>query len=135
MKQVIGEADGAVQGRYLPGSFSADHGSAATRELLTTGEAPTAIVCGGNQLLLGCLRVIQERDLEVGRDISVVTCDDVALSALYRPPIASISRDTVAIGRTAAELLLKRLAGESTPENVVLPTMFTARASAARPPA
>ena len=137
MKRVIATTNGTVEGRYLPGSFSADHGETATRELLSGDDAPTAIVCGGNQLLLGCLRVIQQRGLEVGRDISLVTCDDVALSGLYRPPIASISRDTVAIGRTAADLLLKRLGDEADgqPQDVVLPTMFTPRASAAPPPA
>ncbi|MBA2372676.1 MAG: LacI family DNA-binding transcriptional regulator [Chloroflexi bacterium] len=135
MKRVIAEADGAVEGRYLPGSFSAEHGQAAAAELFAGTWKPSAIVCGGNQLLIGCLRVIQERDLEVGRDISLVTCDDVALSGLYRPPIASISRDTVAIGRTAAELLLRRLAGSSEPERVVLPTTYTPRASVAPPSA
>ncbi len=135
MKRVIAATRGQVEGRYLPGSFSADHGDAATRELVGSSNPPTAIVCGGNQLLIGCLRVIQERGLEVGRDISLVTCDDVALSALYRPPIASISRDTVALGRTAAELLLKRLAGSAELEDVVLPTTYTPRASAAPPPA
>lgn len=133
MQEVVAEAGGSVSGRYLPGSFSADHGEAATRELLTTGDRPTAIVCGGNQLLIGCLKVLQQEGIQVGRDISLITCDDVALSGLHQPPIASISRDTVAIGRTAAELLLKRLAGDTEPELVVLPTMFRPRASAAPP--
>jgi LacI family transcriptional regulator len=65
--------------------------------------------------------------------MSLVTCDEVALSELHSPPIASVSRDTVALGRTAAELLLARLTGSAGPEMVVLPTTFTARASCAAP--
>lgn len=133
MQEVVAETAGAVEGTYLPGSFSAEHGEAATRQLLAAPRRPTAIVCGGNQLLIGCLRVLREHDLTVGREISIVTCDDVALTALYQPPIASISRDTVAIGRTAAELLLRRLGGADEPEAVVLPTTFTSRASVAPP--
>jgi LacI family transcriptional regulator len=132
MQRVLAEAPG-VEGIYRPGSFSAEHGEIATRELLALPERPTAIVSGGNQLLIGCLKVLQEQGLEVGRDISVVTCDDVPLSNLHRPPIASVSRDTVALGRTAAELLLKRLSGSHEPETVILPTTYSPRASVAPP--
>ena len=69
----------------------------------------------------------------MGRDISLVTCDDVPLSELYQPPIASIGRDTVGLGRVAAELLLRRLTEESAPETVVLPTTFTPRPSVVPP--
>ena len=44
-------------------------------------------------------------------DISLVTCDEVDLSELHHPPIASVARDTLLLGRTAAELLLERLGG------------------------
>jgi LacI family transcriptional regulator len=133
MEEVIDATEGAVEGIYLPGSFSAEHGEAATRQLLRMDRRPTAIVCGANQVLVGCLRVLREHSLEVGKEVSIVTCDDVPLSGLYQPPIASISRDTVGLGRTAAELLLDRL-GEGPPERVVLPTTFTPRASCAPPP-
>jgi LacI family transcriptional regulator len=135
MRRVIEESNGEVEGIYLPGSFSSEHGEAATRDLLARPFRPTALVAGGNQLLIGCLRVLHEAGLRVGADISLVTCDDVPLSGLYQPPIASISRDTVGLGRTAAELLLHRLGENGTgPERVVLPTVFTPRESCAPPP-
>jgi LacI family transcriptional regulator len=122
-----------VRTMELPGSFSADHGAAATRRLLDADPRPTAIIAGGNQLLIGCLEVLREAGIEVGRDVSLVTCDDVPLSELYQPPIASISRDTVGLGRTAAELLLRRLTDDAEPETVTLPTTFTPRPSCAPP--
>jgi LacI family transcriptional regulator len=116
----------------IPGSLSEEHGEAATRDLLARAEPPTAIIAGGNQLLIGALRVIQEAGLELGRDLSLVTCDDVPLSRLYQPQISSISRDTVGLGRTAAELLLRRLGEQpGPPETVLLPTVFTLRESCA----
>lgn len=133
MQEVVAASGGRVTARYLPGPFAAEHGEQATRELLDGPERPTAIVCGGNQLLVGCLRVLRDRGLEVGRDLSLITCDDVALTRLYSPPIASVSRDTVALGRAAAELLLRRLSGATEPEVVVLPTTYAPRESAAPP--
>ncbi|HYM82650.1 MAG TPA: substrate-binding domain-containing protein, partial [Candidatus Dormibacteraeota bacterium] len=90
-------------------------------------------IAGGNQVLIGCLRALDHARLEVGRDISLVTCDDVPLSELYHPPIATICRDNVDIGRTAAELLLRVLAGGPA-STIVLPTVFQARASCVPPP-
>jgi LacI family transcriptional regulator len=134
MRAVIERRPERVSARYLPGSFSAEHGEEATRRLFDGGEAPTAIIAGGNQLLTGCLRVLLELGLRVGDDVSVVTCDDVPLSVLYQPAIASIVRDTVGLGRSAAELLLRQLQDGGEPETVVLPTQFVPRASCAPPP-
>lgn len=130
----------AIAARGLPdetifrfGSFSPEHGEAATNELLDLPEPPTAIIVGSNQLLVGALRTIVRRGVRLGADISLVTCDDVPLVELYQPPIASVSRDSVALGRTAAELLLRRLVDDAGPETIVLPTSFTPRASCAPP--
>jgi LacI family transcriptional regulator len=134
MQNVIAESNGAVEGVYLPGSFSREHGEVATRSLLAGPDRPTAIIAGGNQLLIGCLRVLNESGLRVPDDVSLVTCDDVPLSELYRPPMASITRDTVGLGRTAAELLLRRLGEHPRPrETVVLATVFTPRGSVGAP--
>lgn len=117
----------------LEGRFSAEHGEAATRTLLDAPEPPTAIVAAGNQLVVGALRVVAERGLELARDLSFVGCDDIAITELYRPPIATVRRDSFELGRVAAELLLRRLLGEDEPVDVVLPTEFVPRASTGPP--
>jgi len=135
MRAVLARRPEPVEAIYLPGSFSTEHGEAATRLALSADPRPTAIIAGGNQLLIGCLRVLREMGLAVARDISLVTCDDVPLSELYEPPIASIARDTVGLGRVAAELLIGRLVGGDDPRTEVLPTIFTPRPSCVPPSA
>jgi LacI family transcriptional regulator len=134
MKDVIKRRKLQVSPTYLPGSFSVEHGEAAARKLLDGPTPPTAIIAGGNQLLIGCMRVLQEHGLRIGEEVSVVTCDDVPLSVLYQPPIASIVRDTVGLGRAAAELLLHRLVDGGDPETIMLPTEFVPRPSCGPPP-
>jgi LacI family transcriptional regulator len=135
MERVLAESGGEVEGIYLPGSFSREHGETATRALLARPDRPTAIIAGGNQLLIGALQVLHEAGLRVPDDISLVSCDDVPLSVLYKPAMCTIGRDTVGLGRKAAELLLKRLGEHPEPaETVVLPTAFTPRDSCAPPP-
>jgi LacI family transcriptional regulator len=114
--------------RNLPGSLSAEHGERSTEELLAMEPRPTAIIAGGNQLLAGCIRVLHRHGIRVPEDISLVTCDEVDLSQLHEPPIASVARDTLLLGRTAAELLLERIGGGE-PRTVLLPTTFMPRPS------
>ena len=116
------------------GVFSVEHGAAAMRRLLDLPEPPTAIIAGGNQLMLGALRVVSERGLTLGRDLSFVGCDDVAITDLFQPAVAVVRRDNYAMGRTAAELLLARLRDGAPPSDVVLPTEFVARPSCGAPP-
>ncbi len=119
----------------IPGSLSAEHGEAATETLLGLADPPTAIIAGGNQTLVGCLRALTRHGLRPGQDLSLVTCDDVPLAELFVPPIAVIARDTVGLGRTAAELLLRRLQGDEDPRTVILPTVFRLRESCSQAPA
>jgi LacI family transcriptional regulator, galactose operon repressor len=116
------------------GVFSVEHGAAAMRRLLDLPEPPTAIIAGGNQLMLGALRVVSERGLRLGQDLSFVGCDDVAITDLFQPAVAVVRRDNYAMGRTAAELLLARLRDGAPPSDVVLPTEFVARPSCGPPP-
>lgn len=114
------------------GAFTEDHGAAATRSLLSGPRPPTAIIAGGNQILVGVLRALRDAQLRIPRDMSVVTCDDVPLAEFFTPTLATIERDPYAMGNAAAHLLLSRLGGGD-PESLVLPTAYVPGASCARP--
>jgi LacI family transcriptional regulator len=118
----------------LVGSLSAEHGERSTEQVLAMHPRPTAIIAGGNQVLAGCIRSLHRNGISIPDDISLVTCDEVDLSELHLPPIASIARDTLKLGNTAAELLLERINGGE-PRTVLLPTTFTARPSCGPVPA
>lgn len=120
----------------LEGKLSPEHGRTATRELLAAPQPPTAIVTGGNQILLGALEEIHDRNLELGSQLSLVNCDTVPLTELHQPAIAVVRRDTREIGRRAGVVLMRQLSDEDAePETVLLPTEFVARASCGPPPA
>jgi LacI family transcriptional regulator len=122
----------------LPGEFSVEHGRRATLQILAKDPRPTALIAGGNMLMEGALLTLKEAGVRVGRDISFVGCDDVIVAEIHDPPIAVVRRDIRAVGVAAADLLLADLEpqGDSadSPREIVLPTEFVARASAARVP-
>jgi LacI family transcriptional regulator len=110
-------------------------GRAATAELLDGTQWPTALIAGGNQLLIGMLSELAARGLRAGSDISVVTCDDIALNELHDPPIAVIRRDTTALGNVAADLLLRRMNGAHRQGRLYCrPSSSSVRPSCAPPP-
>jgi LacI family transcriptional regulator len=118
----------------LEGALAPEHGRSATQRLLDGPEPPTAIVAGGNQLLVGALAELVQRGTTIGEGgLSLVSCDEISLTELFSPPIAVVRRDNRELGRHAARLLLRRLEGEEHPETVVLPTEFVPRASCAPP--
>ncbi len=126
------ECHPGVIAQVRPGAFTEAHGTAATRELLTGRRPPTAIIAGGNQILVGVIAELAARKLGIPADISLVTCDDVPLAKFFTPTLAMISRDPYEMGSVAARLLLDRLGGDPA-RTVTLPTSFVAAGSCAPP--
>jgi LacI family transcriptional regulator len=114
------------------GSYTGGHGEACTEVLLKRRDAPTALIAGGNQILIGVLRAIRRRKLRIPNDISLVTCDRIALSEFLEPSLATIERDPRQMGKAAADLLLRMLQG-SLPEQVTLPVKFDPEQSCGPP--
>jgi len=116
----------------VEGLLAPEHGRNATRQLLDAEEPPTAIVAGGNQLLIGTLEELRARELTIGTDISLISCDAIDVTELFTPAIAVVRRDNHEIGHQAAILLLERVSGlDPGPREIVLPTTFEARPSCA----
>lgn len=114
------------------GSLRPAFGRAEARALLESDEPPTALIVGGNQLLNGVLESVHDMDLRVGKDLALVSCDDVDLTRLYQPPISSVVRDVYKSGQIAAELAIEQLSGDHAPvRTVLLPTWFVPRESTA----
>ena len=110
--------------------FTPEASEAAAAEFLDQQAPPTAIIAGGNRLLVGVLRALKRRNMEPARDISLISCDDVPLSELYSPPITVIDRDIDQIGDAAAELALEQLDDPTAkPRRVILPTRLVLRDS------
>jgi LacI family transcriptional regulator len=111
------------------GTLSDTHGEESMERFLDAARPPTAVVLGGNQLLEGALRVIRRRGLKLGEELSLVCCDDIPLSRLFDPPIATVMRDTSLLGQQAAQILLQQIEAPHPTQPVVLPTWFERRAS------
>ncbi|MER6399548.1 LacI family DNA-binding transcriptional regulator [Kitasatospora sp. NPDC001603] len=104
----------------------------ATRTALALDDPPTAVFSTTNFLTEGVLRVT----LPHIRPLAVIGFDDFRLADLLPTPVSVVTADTEELGRRAAQLLLRRIDGDTrAPERIVLPVELIARGSAEIPPA
>jgi LacI family transcriptional regulator len=97
---------------------------AATRELLSLPDPPTAIFATNNRACVGALRAIRG----TGARAALVGFDDFELADMLS--VTVVRHDPREMGRRAARLLFARLAGDERPtQRIVLPTELVARGS------
>ncbi|MEV4504083.1 LacI family DNA-binding transcriptional regulator [Streptomyces klenkii] len=120
--------------RSVTTDYSDAQGAEATRRALSGPRPPTAIVYDNDVMAVAGLAVAAERGLSVPGDVSVVAWDDSALCRNTHPALTSLTRDTPAFGRRAAEHLLSLLDG-APPHRIQDATPgLLPRASTAPPP-
>ena len=105
-----------------------EQAEAAAAELLALPDPPTAFFAGQNFLTIGTLRALRRTGRQ--REVALVGFDDIMLADLLEPAITVIAQDPARIGRTAAELLFRRLDGDQSPtQHRVVPTRLIPRGS------
>lgn len=106
---------------------------AAVNEILTGPRPPTALFTGQNLITIGAFRAL--RHLGLHRKVALIGFDDILLADLLEPGITVIAQDPAAIGRTAADVLFRRLDGDrsASEHRVVLTRMITRGSGEIRP--
>ncbi|NUR09170.1 MAG: LacI family DNA-binding transcriptional regulator [Nocardioidaceae bacterium] len=113
--------------------FRVDGGHRATLELLDGPARPDAVLVSNNLMALGALQALHERRVRLPDDLCFASFDGVAWAGALRPTLTVVEQPTYDIGRTAAELLLARIAERSrATQQVVLPSQLVVGESSQR---
>ena len=100
----------------LHGEWSEAWGRQAVGLLLARSIGFDALVCGSDQIARGAADALREAGRRVPQDVALVGFDNWDVIALAsRPPLTSIDMDLEGLGRAAASLLLRAIAGEPSP--------------------
>jgi len=108
-------------------------------ELMLLPTPPTAIFCCNNRLTLGLMRALCELSISCPERVSVLAFDDFEWVASFRPHLTSVAQPTYLMGKTATEILIRRLKQDNNPEEkieevvIVLPNELRVRESTAPP--
>lgn len=93
----------------LEGDFKVDCSYRLTEKLFNNTEPPTAIFTSNNLTTLGCLKYLTEKNLIIGKDISIIGFDDIEVLKIIDYKLSVIDRDAYAQGKEAMNILVKRL--------------------------
>lgn len=116
----------------IDGYGSRETGIEGVMRLLDLASPPTAIVCVDDLTAFGAMIGLTRRNRRAGRDISIVGCGDAPEAVASEPQLSTVRAHHDAIGRRAAEVLMRRIeTPDAPPERHVIPPTFVARGSAA----
>jgi DNA-binding LacI/PurR family transcriptional regulator len=102
------------------------------RRLIRSHHPFTAVLCFNDVSAMGTIRALHEAGLRVPNDVSVLGFDDIQSSQFQVPSLTTIRQPLQKMGSTAARMLLKKLAGEITPELIRIDPELIVRESTSR---
>jgi len=71
---------------------------------------PTAIMGSNNKLLLGILQGLDERNVKIPEQVSIIGFDDYIWNRYFSPSVTSVAQATEEMGKSAFDLLLQIIA-------------------------
>ncbi|ADB52860.1 LacI family DNA-binding transcriptional regulator [Conexibacter woesei] len=93
-------------------TWQASGGEAMAERLLSASTRPTAIICGSDVLAIGAIHAVKTAGLRVPDDVAVAGFDDFEFSRFADPPLTTVRVAAYEMGRIAADMLVRALAGE-----------------------
>jgi len=113
------------------GSFSVNSGYQLMKQAIQEhgDKLPTAFFAGNDPIAIGSLRALQEADISVPDQVSIVGFNDISVSKYVSPPLSTVKVFTELMGETAVDLLLEQLTGRQITKKVIISTQLEIRSS------
>ena len=89
------------------------------KKTMTMAVKPTAICCMSDMCAIHAIQAAAMSGIRIPEDLSLVSIDDIMLSRYVYPSLTTISYNKNEIGKTAANLLLAKIAGNE-PESILI---------------
>jgi len=98
------------------GDFSVESGYDMMMESLNELAEIDAVFASSDLIALGALNALEEKNIKVPDDISIIGFGDIYLSKFLKPSLTTIRRPFYNIGKTAVSILLEKIKGKSDDE-------------------
>lgn len=110
VKHVLSQEGIVIDDDYFKqGESSIESGVAMMEALLSLDNIPDSVVCANNYLALGAIKAIQEKDINIPKEIGVITFDSYPFTQITNPNLATIDIDVYDLGKQAGESILQIL--------------------------
>lgn len=114
----------------VAGDYQHDTGRSAVRILLDTRQTSfDGLAAANDEMAIGAIEALQARGLRVPADVPVTGFDDADEARVFHVPLTTVRQSFYSLGHLTAATLLKVLAGEHVPNQVLVPTELIVRRS------
>jgi DNA-binding LacI/PurR family transcriptional regulator len=124
---------GHAEYSIFEGDWTADSGFRIGNLLAESGVDFTAVFCGNDKMALGLIHSLNERGLEVPRNVSIVGFDDLEQAKHFRPALTTVRQDFSEFGFRALLLLQAQMGNLQKPELTPLQPQLVIRNSCSKP--
>jgi LacI family transcriptional regulator len=102
------------------GDYRERSGYDGAMELIRLSDPPTAIFACNDLMAVGALHALEESQLRVPDDVSVVGYDDITVASVARPRLTTVAQPKYEMGAIACRMLIDRLRAPGSPYQTVL---------------
>jgi signal transduction histidine kinase/AraC-like DNA-binding protein/ABC-type sugar transport system substrate-binding protein len=111
---LVNDARLVAYGRHISAG-----GYAAMRQILDAGAPFSAVLASNDESALGAMQALTEAGRRIPEDVAIIGFDDRPESAVQEPALSSVHVSLFDMGYRAVKLLLRRMAGEAAPTELV----------------
>ncbi len=104
----------------LYGDFSVESGYHMAARVMSGTDKPDAIFCGNDIIALGAQQYLLEKNYRIPEEIGLVGFDDILIAGLPQVLLTTIAQPRHLMGKTAAEILLRSIDGETIDKNHII---------------
>lgn len=97
------------------GSFTAEWGRTAAKQIISQGTKPDAVICGNDEIAFGLIDEFKRNGVRVPADVLVTGFDDIRFSAFVDPSLTTVHQPQRHIGEMCVRLLEERIADPNAP--------------------
>ncbi|MEQ6375450.1 LacI family DNA-binding transcriptional regulator [Bacillaceae bacterium S4-13-56] len=115
---------------HIHAEFLQSGGQEAVYKLLNLMDPPTGLVIADDLMAFGVIQMLEEFGLNVPRDISIVSFNNVYLSQLTRPPLTTVDIHIHELGVQATKCLIEKAKHRNEPsKRIIVPFEIVERSS------
>ncbi|WP_339060867.1 LacI family DNA-binding transcriptional regulator [Tepidibacillus marianensis] len=89
--------------------FSIKDGYNLAKMAIEKGKLPTALCIASDSMALGAIQALYEADIQVPKDVSIISFNDIPSAKYFIPPLTTVKIYTEIMGISAVDLLIERI--------------------------
>jgi alanine racemase len=112
--------------------YTEEAGYQAACKLLASGESFDAICAACDLIAIGAMRALQEKNIDVPKQVALVGFDDIANASFTFPPLTTVKQDTQLAGELLVGTLLSLIHDEEVKTTLIPPELVVRKSCGAK---